>query len=69
MPREKQDYRETLRLIQESYPDRLTVTIDEACKLAGVRDRRRLLRDKAFPSRKVGGKYAISITALARYLS
>lgn len=69
MARERQDYREILRLIQEQYPGRLTVTIQEACKITGVKDRRRLLKDRAFPARMIGGKYAISITALARYLS
>ena len=69
MAREMKDYRENLRMIQELYPGRVNVTMKEACKLADVKDPRRLKNDSAFPATKIGGKYAIPIPALARYLS
>lgn len=68
MAKEKTDYRATLEMIQTIYPGKMTLTILEACRLCG-RDRRTLLKDKAFPARLVGGKYAINIAALARYMS
>ena len=68
MAREREDYRSNLEMIREKYPDKAVLSIQEA---SGVlrRDRRTLLKDKAFPAQLVGGKYAISITALARYMS
>lgn len=68
MAREKADYRENLALLKEAYPGKLVLTIHEACKVLH-RDRRTLLKDKAFPAQMVGGKYSIPITGLARYMS
>lgn len=68
MAREKTDYRTTLELLQTMYPGKMTLTIAEACEVCG-RCRKTLLKDRAFPARLVGGKYAINITALARYMS
>ena len=69
MSRERPDYRENLILIRERFPDKITLSINEACQIVGVKDRRTLLRDKSFPAQMIGGKYAISITSLARYMS
>lgn len=68
MARETADYRTALEQIKEKYPGKINLTIQEACAVMG-RDRRTLLKDRCFPARLVGGKYAISITALARYMS
>jgi hypothetical protein len=68
MAREKENYRENLELIRSMYPSRLTITIEEAAAVLG-RGRKSLLKDPAFPARLIGGKYAISIVALARYIS
>ena len=68
MAREKEDYRSTLEMINAAYPNKAVLTIKEACALLR-RDRRTLLKDRAFPAQLVGGKYAVSVTALARYMS
>ena len=68
MAREKIDYRENLALLREAFPGKLNLSIQEACRVLN-RDRRTLLKDRAFPARMEGGKYNISITALARYMS
>ena len=68
MPREKQDFRENLALLRELYPGKVTLTIQEACALIG-RDRRTLLKDRAFPAQKIGGRYIVPLVGLARYLS
>ena len=68
MAREKEDYRSNLELIREKYPDKITLSIQEACLLLH-RDRRTLLKDRAFPAQLVGRKYAVPVAALARYMS
>lgn len=66
--REKADYRANLELILAAYPGRAVLSMQEACALLR-RDRRTLLKDAAFPAQLLGGKYAIPVTALARYMS
>lgn len=68
MARERIDYRSNLEIIRESYPDKITLSIQEAALLLR-RDRRTLLKDKAFPAQLVGNKYLVPVTALARYMS
>lgn len=68
MAKEREDYRANLEMLQAKYPGRCSLSIKEACTVMG-RDRRTLLKDRAFPARMVGYKYVISIPALARYMS
>lgn len=68
MSREKVDYRDNLEMLREMFPGRMTITIQEACALLG-REKRSLLGDRSFPAQKIGGRYAVPIVALARYLS
>ena len=68
MAREKGDYRSNLEIITATYPGKAVLSIAEACALLR-RDRRTLLKDRAFPAQLVGGKYSIPVTALARYMS
>ena len=68
MAREKQDYRDNLEMLKEMYPGKAVISIDEACALLR-RNRKTLLKDRAFPAMLIGNKYAISIVGLARYLS
>lgn len=68
MAREREDYRANLEILQTKYPGRCSLTIQEACAVM-ERDRRTLLKDRAFPARMIGNKYVISISALARYMS
>lgn len=68
MAREKVDYRDNLELLREMFPGQITITIQDACALLN-RDKRSLLGDRSFPAQKVGGRYAVSIVGLAKYLS
>lgn len=67
MAKERQDYRANLEMLQKMFPGRMALSINEVCATIRV-DRRTLLKDRTFPARMIGGKYIISITALARYL-
>lgn len=68
MGREKLDYRNNLERIIEVYPNKDVLTIKEV-EAYTRKERRALFRDKSFPAKKIGGTYAITIAALARYLS
>ena len=68
MAREKPDYRATLELLRSTFPGRVELGMKEVSELLN-RDRRTLLKDRAFPARMIGNKYSISITALARCMS
>lgn len=68
MAKEKVDYRDNLEMLQGMFPGQVTITIQDACAIL-KRDKRALLRDRAFPAQKVGGRYAVPIVGLAKYLS
>lgn len=68
MAREKVDYRDNLEMLREMYPGKMGVGIDEACQVL-KRNRKTLLKDRAFPAQLVGNKYFIPLTGLARYMS
>lgn len=67
MAREKQGYRDVLNLIQTAYPGKDVLTMPETERFVRC-DRRTLLKDAAFPAVKIGTKYVIAITELARFL-
>lgn len=67
MAREKVDYRDNYAMLREMFPTRITLTMQEVCTLLHC-DRRSLLRDRAFPAIKVGGRYEVSLSSLAKYL-
>ena len=72
--RDKQGYREQIERLAEIYPNKITLTINEAATALGV-DRRTmtlLIEKKRIPATNVstGGKnkhYIIPITAIARF--
>jgi hypothetical protein len=68
MAREQENYRDNLQLLTEMFPGKLALTIQECCQVCGVKDRRTLLKDRAFPARMIAGRYQIPIADLARYL-
>ena len=68
MAKERPDYRANLAMLEQMFPGRMALTINETCAIMGL-DRRTLLKDPAFPARLIGRKYSIAITALARYMS
>ena len=73
MPREKEGFREQLARLDEQFPGREAINIQEAIQLTGL-DRRTLLSDQDFPARKMGskastgGKYMIPKVAFAKWL-
>jgi len=68
MPKEKECFREQMERLETQFPCREAITLDEACKLLNF-DRRTLLKDKAFPTRKLCGRWIVPKVLLARYLS
>lgn len=68
MSKEKVDYRTNLEMLRDMYPGKIGLSIQEACVLLG-RNRKTLLKDRAFPAQMIGGKYFVPMAALARYMS
>lgn len=67
MPKEKENYRDNLERICERFKSEL-ITLKEAAEFLGI-DFRGLQTDKSFPIKKVGGRYYVTVVALARWLS
>ena len=67
MAREKEGFREQLARLDEKFPGRECITLQEACDLLGFY-RRTLLNDKTFPRKMIGTAYAIPMVGLARWL-
>lgn len=68
MSKDRENYRSNLEMIRAEFPGKAVLSIQEVSGYLR-RDRRTLLKDKAFPAQLLGGKYAITVTALARYIS
>ena len=68
MPREKEMYRENLRLLSEAFPNRATIRQIEAARYLGI-DVELLAKEKTFPRLKVGGRYFVPIAKLASWMS
>ncbi len=68
MPREKEDYRENLRMIMERFGGVQLIPFKQAAAYCGA-DVRYLRLDEDFPLKKVGGRYYVPAVGLARYLS
>ena len=64
---EKKDYRDNLERICERFCGEL-IPLPEVVLFLGC-DKRTLLSDKTFPSKKVGGRYFVTAVALAKWLS
>lgn len=72
MPKEKEGVRDQLARLNERFPGRETIYIQEACEVVGL-CRDTLLMDKTFPAKKPGnkknGRIVVPLVALARWLS
>jgi hypothetical protein len=64
---EKRDYRDNLERISKRFSGEL-ISLSEVVGYLGC-DKRTLMADKTFPSKKVGGRYFVTIVALAKWLS
>jgi len=62
-------YREQLARLAESYPGQEVLSIQDVCKIFGCH-RRKLLADKTFPAKQIGGRgrYYIPLVGLARWM-
>ena len=68
MSREKEDFRENLRLITEHFGSVQLIPLKRAAEYCGA-DVRMLQKDKDFPIKKVVGRYYVPAVSLARWLS
>lgn len=68
MPREKENYRENLRLISEHFGSAQLIPLKLVADYCGA-DVRTLQKDKDFPVKKIVGRYYVPAVALARWLS
>lgn len=68
MPREKENYRENLRLISEHFGSAQLIPLKHAAEYCGA-DVRTLQKDKDFPVKKIVGRYYVPAVGLARWLS
>jgi chromosome condensin MukBEF MukE localization factor len=64
---EKRDYRDNLERISKRFSGEL-ISLPEVVGYLGC-DKRTLIADKTFPSKKVGGRYFVTAVALAKWLS
>ena len=66
---EKELYHENLELLYQRFGrDGPTVSLHQAAKYLH-KDQRTLQADRSFPIKKVGGRYHVPLTGLARWLS
>ena len=67
MSREKEGYRAQLEFLVTLCPGVASVDIKTCTKILGC-ERHTLLNDKTFPAKKVGGKYIVPLSELARWM-
>lgn len=73
--REKKDYREQVGLLNDLYPNKITLSVVETASVLGIDKRtvRALIDRKALPATQIGGKkkkiYIIPKAAVARLAS
>lgn len=67
MPREKDGFREQYDALAVRYPNVEAIDVNTCAALLGIA-RNTIMGDKTFPAKKVGGKYIVTLVALARWL-
>jgi hypothetical protein len=68
VPKEKEHYRENLRLISEHFGGVQLIPLKQVAEYCGT-DVRSLQKDKAFPVKKLAGRYYVAAVSLASWLS
>ena len=68
MAREKENYRENLRLIAERFGDVQLIPLKQVAEYCGA-DVRTLQKDKELPVKKIVGRYYVPAVGLASWLS
>ena len=69
---EKEGYRESLSMLMEMYPGRVALSVKEVAQITDsnigtIYEATKRVK-KPLPSKKLGGKVVIPITALARWM-
>lgn len=68
MPKEKEDYRANLELLQQLYPGAAAISLPEAARVVGMKpDRYRA--DQSWPRFYTGKHARVSLASLARRMS
>lgn len=68
MARERPDYRELLDRLLQRFEGREMIGVREAADVVGC-DYRTLVRDKNFPTRKLGAVYVVPLVSMARWMA
>lgn len=68
MAREKEDYQKNLLEIKDRFGEIQLLPLLQVASFCGM-DYRTLLKDDAFPVKKVGGRFYVPAVGLARWLS
>ncbi len=72
MPREKENFRDTLCSLQERFPGRETISRAEAAQVLGVAPNTMISRTNikaGFPIKRLGRRWVVPVVGLARWLS
>lgn len=64
---ERKDFRDNLERLSQKFTGELIPYL-EACDYIGC-TRKQMDHDKSFPKKKVGGRYYVTVVALAKWLS
>ena len=68
MPRELEDYRDNIALLTQMFPNKATLSVEEAAAVIGC-DKRTIISNKEVPTVRVGRRVTVPLVGLARYLS
>lgn len=68
MPREKEDFRSTLELLQQLFPGEAAITIPQAAKVVGIKPET-YRADMSWPRFYTGKHAKVNLAALARRMS
>ena len=65
---EKETYYPALAELKEAFPGRPLLSRQEVARYLNM-DPRTLSGDRTFPQKKIGGRYMVSVVALARWMA
>ena len=71
---EKADYRESLEMLKERFPDRVTITLQETASILGVNIKtvysaRRRVRNPLLTVQITKNRYVVPISSLAKWMA
>ena len=68
MARELEDYRDNIALLAQMFPNKATLSVEEAAAVIGC-DKRTIISNNDVPTIRIGRRVAVPMVGLARYLS